>query len=339
MQLEEIPTTDLRGIAFTAKKQGFYTISSSNGQVYNYQLPNDGEVRNIPTYRVDQVVTRKEDGQPDFLGVYASVVGIVNSQNFSEDGLDFSMESGDRGIAVFANSALGGKMPQKGDSIAVVGRIGERLGLIRIEADSMRTITPQTRNIAYRLVERLGTVMESLPVQINEAVLNTPENWGNTVGFLGFEAKANAGGQEFGLFVDRQSPVFVQNSPEKAFNARGVVRRVLQPGQKVDLAIFAEELMPSNILGLSEKEVSQAIQLYPNPLNSEEGYIMTVASQWFKQANPNFQVVSVAGKALPSLWSKAAAGEYRLNMARLPHGMYYLKIQWNGREIVKSFVK
>lgn len=226
LQLEEISSTDQRGLAFSEDMSHFYTVSSSNGSVTAYVL-NDGTappIAEILTYAVNEVNDRKSNGMAEFAGEYVRVLGIINSQNFSATGVDISMEANNEGISVFASTALANEMA-KGDSISVIGRIDQNAGLIRIVADSIKMLMADAQTIEYRAVSELVDSLESLPVEIAKAQLTKSSTWGDESNFLGFDVETAKEEQVYSVFVDKQSALYDQDEPKLAFDMRGIVRR------------------------------------------------------------------------------------------------------------------
>lgn len=331
--LEEIVSTDQRGLAFSSDLRNLYTVSSVDGSVINYELRGaGGGLGSIPTFPVDEVTGRDEEGQALLQGLYARVLGVVNSQNFSEKGLDISMESNDRGISVFSPQLLlSGLVP--GDSIAAVGRIEQNLGLVRVATDSVRLIQENSRVVDVRPVESLQESHESLRVSLNDASLADPADWNSSMaGALGFEVALKLKESDFTTFVDRQSSLFGASAPTENFKIEGVIRRT----RSGDLALFAESLGPVDILGQSSP--ANDILVFPNPVSDSQGGILTIRSMFFRDKNPEIRMTDLQGKNV-SMSIDLEGEDYLIDLSGLRRGMYFIHVLWDGGKVTRPIIR
>jgi hypothetical protein len=113
--------------------------------VYRYVLPKEGDenppVKNIPTYRIGQVKGVNGQGVADSSGVYCRLEGVVHSNNFLKDGLDFSLVDGEHGIGVYRYGSNAGYHVKPGDRIVAVGRFRQVNGLTQLATDSVRLVS------------------------------------------------------------------------------------------------------------------------------------------------------------------------------------------------------
>ncbi len=266
LPLNEITSSDQRGLAFSSDRKNLYTVSSADGSVINYRLPSEG-MGMIPTYSVDQLATRSSTGTPDSLGVYARVTGLVQSINFNENGVDVSFGTNGKGMVAYRQKSK--QSVSIGDAVAVVGSVSEASGLITIVYDSLR-ITNVGAQITYKPITTLDKTLESLPVTLAGLKLKNVADWTNTGNEIGFEVLTENNTR---LYIDAQAPAFAENPPNATFEVYGVVRKSTVNSD--EWALWVEGIGSGS---LSLSEIKSQFVFSPNPVTAAEGFKLNVSS-------------------------------------------------------------
>ncbi len=341
LPLEEISSTDQRGIAFTEDRSRFYTISSANGGVLNFNLDSEApDFANATSYSVDEAVVREGDGTPSLEGDFVRVSGVINSQNFSISGLDFSFEANDKGMLVYKAQNLSNFNPQKGDSIAVFGTIRQSLELVQIVADSIEIVQANAREVETRTVSDFSEDFEALPIRLEN--LKLTGDWGTEESYFGFATSAEKNGTSFPIFVDEQSPVFNLEAPDSLLEISGILRKTMIANTPT-FTLFATELEKAEPVinpptGLAE-ELAGKLSLFPNPVSVESGYNLQLSSPLFAEQLPKLKLVDLAGKEVSIAPVFSENGKVEIPMAQLESGLYLLQIEWKGIVITKKVLK
>jgi hypothetical protein len=233
-EISEVPanfsshtTVNMRGLAMTKEKDSVYVVNNSFGSVYRYTIAKDGipeenPVTTIPTYRIKEVRKIDAKGVPESLGAYCRLIGVVNSQNFSPEGLDFAINDGDYGIQVYKRTSNAGYKVNLGDKIATMGRLRQVDGLFRIETDSIRLISNNELLSNSREVTILSDSLEYFPIRLKRLKLTNQNQWTSNKGYIGFEADATDGTTASKVFVKSITDAFLVEPPLGEFEVTGL---------------------------------------------------------------------------------------------------------------------
>lgn len=233
-ELNEVPanfsshtTVNMRGLAMTKERDSVYIVNNSFGSVYRYTIAKDGipeenPVTTIPTYRIKEVRKIDAKGVPESLGAYCRLIGVVNSQNFSPEGLDFAINDGDYGIQVYKRTSNADYKVNLGDKIATMGRLRQVDGLLRIETDSIRLISSKELISNSREVTMLSDSLEYFPVRLKRLKLINQNQWTSNKGYIGFEADATDGATVSRVFVKSVTNAFLVEPPAGEFEITGL---------------------------------------------------------------------------------------------------------------------
>lgn len=233
-ELNEVPanfsshtTVNMRGLAMTKERDSVYIVNNSFGSVYRYTklkegAPDENPVTTIPTYRIEEVRKINAAGVAESLGVYCRLIGVVNSQNFRPEGLDFAINDGDYGIQVYRNKGNVGYTAKLGDKIATMGRLRQVDGLLRIETDSIRLISSNELLSNSREITVLSDLLEYFPVRLKRLKLTDQSQWTSNKGYIGFEAEATDGTNVSKVFVKSVTNAFSTEPPAGEFEVTGL---------------------------------------------------------------------------------------------------------------------
>ncbi len=135
----------------------------------------------IPTYDIVDVKGVDSDGVLDSLGVYCRVYGTVFSINFRTTGYSLWIKDHTDGINVFSFNNVGTYTPTVGDSIKLVGNLGQFNGLAQFEPDTIVFISANNPlgtplNVSGPITE----FHESKYIRINNVTLVNAAQWPTT---------------------------------------------------------------------------------------------------------------------------------------------------------------
>jgi len=220
-------TVNMRGLAMTKNRDSVYVANNSFGSVYRYTIlqngiTNEKPVTNIPTYRIEQIRKINAIGVADSLGVYCRLEGVVNSQNFKPEGIDFAINDGNYGIQVYKKSGNANYNVKLGDIIAAMGRLRQVNGLLRIETDSIRLISNNELLSTIRDVKVLSDSLEYFPIRLKRLKLINQNQWTSNQGYIGFEADATDGTTVSKVFIRNVTNAFSIEPPTGEFEVAGL---------------------------------------------------------------------------------------------------------------------
>jgi DNA/RNA endonuclease YhcR with UshA esterase domain len=171
-----------------ARSIRFRMISATSGLVIGTQnvtlisiTDDDSAVApsSIPTYSIGTINTSNATtGVSDSLNVNCKIVGIVNSVNYSTNGLQFALYDASGSITAFKSSNVAPPYTvTEGDELRVIGKVSQFNGLTQLTIDSMvivsrgNTVNPPTT------VTSLIETQESKLIQLNGYRLVNPTQW------------------------------------------------------------------------------------------------------------------------------------------------------------------
>lgn len=173
----------------------------------------------IPTYTIDQIDGRDADCAVDSIGdyvrVYAVVMG-VDLQGAASSNAAFTIWDGE-GFGVFAGGL--NFTVVEGDSICVVGDIGEFNGLAQIYADSIRVLKSGSMLPMPNVITSLDENTESELIRFNNAELVDPAQWSTTGSF---NADITNGTDTIQMRVDSDVNIFGTPAPIGKFDLVGI---------------------------------------------------------------------------------------------------------------------
>ena len=173
----------------------------------------------IPTYTIDQIDGRDADCAVDSIGTYLRVYAVVmgvDLQGAASANSAFTIWDGE-GFGVFAGGL--NFTVTEGDSIAVIGDIGEFNGLAQIYADSIRVLKSGSTLPAPAVITSLDETTESELIRFNNAELVDPSQWSTTGSF---NADITNGTDTIQMRVDSDVNIFGTPAPIGKFDLVGL---------------------------------------------------------------------------------------------------------------------
>jgi DNA/RNA endonuclease YhcR with UshA esterase domain len=171
-----------------ARSIRFRMISSTAGLVIGTQnttlisiTDDDSAIApsSLPTYPIGSINTSNATtGVSDSLNVNCKIVGIVNSVNYSTNGLQFALYDATGSITVFKSSNVAPPYTvTEGDELRVIGKVSQFNGLTQLTIDSMVIVSRGNTVNPPITVTSLVEAQESKLIQLNGYRLTNPTQW------------------------------------------------------------------------------------------------------------------------------------------------------------------
>ncbi len=171
-----------------ARSIRFRMISSTAGLVIGTQnttlisiTDDDSAIApsSLPTYPIGSINTSNATtGVSDSLNVNCKIVGIVNSVNYSTNGLQFALYDATGSITAFKSSNVAPPYTvTEGDELRVIGKVSQFNGLTQLTIDSMVIVSRGNTVNPPITVTSLVEAQESKLIQLNGYRLTNPTQW------------------------------------------------------------------------------------------------------------------------------------------------------------------
>ncbi len=260
LPLDEVASTDLRGVAFTPDRDTFYVVNSTNGDVQRYvrgdggsRVDNQGpaQANTIPGVRPNDVT-----GRNLLSGRRVRLRGSVISDNQVPYGLSFYLAELGAGVQVYSDTALLGYVPTVGDSLEVTGVLRQPAGQLQLRLDSLRILGKSRGSTPSD--NRLTEANEGYFVQLDSVRLGDPNAW-KSGGLLGFSAAlAGVPADSVQLYVGRQTALYDLPAPRGRFRVRGLLDQrdlsvpfdagyLVRPLRPRDLQLYVEPVLSLSV--------------------------------------------------------------------------------------------
>ena len=331
--MTDVNSQDLRGLAVTPTQDTLYAITSNDGRVYRYVIPREGDenppVKNIPTYRIEQVKGVNGQGVADSSGVYCRLEGVVHSNNFLKDGLDFSLVDGEHGIRVYRYGSNAGYNVKPGDRIVATGRIRQVNGLTQLATDSVRLVSAGNALRPTEPVAELTESLEALPVSLAGVYLLDPAQWNPRNGYTGFGVDVTDGTRVFRVFISSNSELYKAPAPRGSFTLSGIVSQFKPEAPYLS----GYELHPCFLSDLvaapagSTAAAAVQVSVFPNPVRD----VLTVTLAGVPAGPATLVLYDAYGARLQETVHALQAGGQTVTLPLPPAanrpGFYYLSVQ------------
>lgn len=173
-----------------------------------------------PWYDIIEVRGVNDDFVADSLGVYCELRGVVHGLNTNPFGLSFTLIDETAGIRVYHPDNTFGYTVEEGDSLHVVGVIGQENGLIRIVPFGL---SEEGQNLELNLPEvvvAFGEATESELIVVRCVEVLDPDQWTNEGPW--FEVEVSGGGNTFMARIEEANSLFGTPAPVGVFNLIGI---------------------------------------------------------------------------------------------------------------------
>jgi hypothetical protein len=174
----------------------------------------------VAIYPIEGVTGVDENGELEAAGLICELRGVVYGYNLRTDGLQFTLIDPTDGIGVYSSIEDFGYVVNEGDSLHIVGEIGQFNGLSQILPQAVTLISSGNALVEPIEVSELNEGSESHLVELKCIHLTDPTQWTNEGS--GFDVEVSNDNNTFILRVDAESDVFGSPAPQGVFNAIGI---------------------------------------------------------------------------------------------------------------------
>lgn len=156
------------------------------------------------TASIASVTAVNATGTPTELGNNFALYGVVNSPDRGFNSTEFSIQDATGGITVYQNGTALTYNAVVGDSIKVVGTIGERFSVTNITSITEITVLSSGSTVTEVVAAEPTEANESTLIRVNGLQLVNAAQWTPNTGASGFDVQVyNAANDTFILRIDR----------------------------------------------------------------------------------------------------------------------------------------
>ena len=189
-------------------------------QIFPRQLTDIYEYPTIPMYQISDVTYVDAMGMPDSLNVLCKLEGIVLGVDMqgSATAVSFTLHDGVDGIGTYGS--LANYTVAEGDSVRIIGSIGQYNGLLQMVLDSVVLISsnnalPTTPTV----VTALGENTESELIKFENATIVDPSQWS---GGSGYSVDITNGTDTIVMRIDADTDIYGTAAPTGVFDVVGI---------------------------------------------------------------------------------------------------------------------
>ncbi|MAX82079.1 MAG: hypothetical protein CL843_18105 [Crocinitomicaceae bacterium] len=177
----------------------------------------------IPTYDIEVLRTVNSGYEPDSLGVYCAVEGIVYGVNIQSGGLSFTVIDETDGINVFNYNSDLGYTVTEGDEIRVVGEIDFYNGLTELVADSITILSTDNCIPFPTIVDELDESTESNFIELRNVSIVSGQSWPAAGSNANIDV-VTSNGDTVTMRIDKDTyiPDSILSAPTGTFNLIGI---------------------------------------------------------------------------------------------------------------------
>ncbi|MGK0363670.1 MAG: plastocyanin/DNA/RNA endonuclease YhcR with UshA esterase domain [Saprospiraceae bacterium] len=282
-----------------------------------------------PAYDIAEVTGQNADGVADSLNTTCTLTGVVQSIDYrGGDGVQFFMNDGTDGIAVFSNEIAYYDVTM-GDEVTMEGSIGQFNGLTQVYPDTIILNSAANAVEAIQDVPGLGESTESEYI-ILSITFNDPTQWVPDGSGFNMDATVDGTGDQITIRIDNDSDLF-SNPSFPYFSDSG---SALGFGSQFDFdAPYFEGyqllLTDFNFLDVNDPSLSEKISLFPNPAQD----ILNVVTE--DVVLDNIRITNMLGQTVLDINSPSN----RLNISNLPAGIYTVTFTTEDRFYSEQLIK
>ncbi len=312
-------------------------FDASSPYLENYQIfPRDAsDLMPIPVYNIADVTTTDANGVADSLDVKTILYGVVYSDDFDENnGYSFFVYDNTGGINVFNFSDVSGYTPTRGDSLMMLGEIGQFRGLTELIVDSISVLSTGITLKQPQLVSVLDESTEGEYIQMDNWVFVDTTQWTTGSGSGGFNVDITNGTDTFVMRIDAATDLYNMAIPTTdTFTVIGAGAQFSFSSPALDgYQIFprdSADIIPNGSIGLRELGGVE-FGLYPNPAHNS----VTIYSG--SNSDKLVEIYSLSGKMIKSF--KSHSKTEIIDLQGLPKGVYLVSIVKEGTRSTRRLI-
>ena len=209
---------DITGVGGQFDSSNPYT---SGYQIFPRELTDIYVYPVIPVYEISDVTGVDSMGLPDSANVMCKLEGIVMGVDMqgSATAVSFTLHDGVDGIGTYGS--ISNYTVTEGDSVRIIGSIGQYNGLLQMYLDSVVLISqgnalPTTATV----ITSLDETTESELIKFENATLVDPTQWGS--GSSGYTCDITNGTDTITLRIDADTDLYGTPAPVGAFDVVGI---------------------------------------------------------------------------------------------------------------------
>jgi predicted extracellular nuclease len=296
-----------------------------SGQQFTLNITDD-EAAPTNAVPISALRTTNADVVPDSLGKTVEIRGTVLGINNRATGIQFTIYDGTGGIGVFSPSSTFGYTVNEGDSIVVVGEVGQFNGLTQMTfLDTVYLVgtgvVPTPQVVAFP-----DEAVESELIRINNVTLVNASEWNNSSA-TGFTVDATSNGNTFEIRIDEQTALYNAPAPQGAFDIIGIGGQFDASTPYTSFYSIAPRYLADiiSVNGIAEKNKGVSnLLLYPNPAANK----VAVKFNTENTENVIVRVYDLAGKIALETTETTKKGNNNLviNTTNLNNGLFMVEI-------------
>jgi len=189
-------------------------------QIFPRMLTDIYEYPTIPLYQISDVTYVDAAGMPDSLNVMCKLEGIVMGVDMqgSATAVSFTLHDGLDGIGTYGS--ISNYTVTEGDSVRIIGSIGQYNGLLQMYLDSVVLISSgNALPTSPTVVTALNEATESELIKFENATLVDPSQWS---GGSGYSVDITNGTDTIVMRVDADTDIYGTAAPTGAFDVTGI---------------------------------------------------------------------------------------------------------------------
>ena len=260
---------------------GYQILPRMITDIYEYPV--------IPTYQISDVTGIDAMGLPDSANVLCKLEGIVMGVDMqgSPTAISFTLHDGTDGIGTFGS--ISNYTVSEGDSVRIIGSIGEYNGLLQMYLDSVVLISSgNALPTIPTLITSLDETTESELIKFENATLVDPTQWGS--GSSGYTCDITNGTDTITLRIDADTDLYGTPAPVSAFDVVGIGGQFTYNSPALDgyqlLPRYIADITPAAAVWIPEIVVSEIMAG-----SNSTGY----NADWFEIYNYGDTVVNIGG--------------------------------------------
>ena len=297
---------------------------------------NDNDVAPAPAVStIASLTVNDAAGVPTQNGQTVSARGTVYGTNTRTAGYQVTLIDNTGGLGLFSSANIGTTTLTEGDSVVVVGTLGQFNGLTQITLTDItslgrakKTYTPRVLTTA--LTENEESELIRIPGPLTSV---DPTQWTTTSTGSGYNVDViDAKGVTYQVRVNKGTTLYNQPAPAGAFSLTGIGGQFDNTSPYTDGYQIIPRSLNDLVLGKREPAFAKSVRVYPNPttgnLTVEVGSLGRGAS---------LEVFNALGQRVQQ--QKVSGAEASVNAASLKSGLYYIRLMTTEGSVTRSFMK
>lgn len=288
-----------------------------------------------PVTPIATLTTNDAAGVPLLNGQTVSARGTVYGTNLRTAGYQISLIDNTGGIGVFASANIGSNTLAEGDSVEVIGTLGQFNGLTQI---NLTGITPKgraTRTYQPRLVTTaLTEAEESELIRIVGPLTSVdPAQWVTNSTASGYNVDVvSASGVAYQLRIYRGTTLYNTPAPTGSFSVTGIGSQFDGSSPYTEGYQIAPRSLADIALKQREPAFGKSVALYPNPTANR---LTVVVGSLGRGAT--LEVFNVLGQRVKT--TSIQQEETTVDVNALKAGVYSVRLTTKDGSVTRSFVK